>query len=248
MAGKRHQRMEETRAHALREAVKLFLMQGYNNTTVNQIADRIDRSPAALLRAYPDKESMLYALVTHMFGSQFGNVRKLLGEKADPLLVYGIETSLQIHICELSEPLRDLYVTAYTLPSTTEYIHHSTAKELQNIFAEYLPHAAESDFYELEIASGSLMRGYMVKPCDMYFTIERKLTLFLQCALKIYDVPADKRDAIVKQVLAMDLKSYAKKIVDDTVKLSEEGFDSKVLNAVLNNKSPSKGGTENEET
>lgn len=55
MAGKRHQRMEETRVHALREAVKLFLTQGYNNTTVSQIADRIDRSPAALLRAYPDK-------------------------------------------------------------------------------------------------------------------------------------------------------------------------------------------------
>lgn len=248
MAGKRHQRMEETRAHALREAVTLFLTQGYNNTTVNQIADRIDRSPAALLRAYPDKESMLYALVTHMFGSQFGNVRKLLGENADPLLVYGVETALQIHICELSEPLRDLYVSAYTLPTTTELIYHNTAKELQNIFSEYLPHATESDFYELELASGSVMRGYMVKPCDMYFTIERKLTLFLQCALKIYDVPADKRDAIVKQVLAMDLKSYAQKIVDDTVKLSEEGFDSKVLNAVLNNKSPGKGGTENEET
>lgn len=39
MAGKRHQRMEETRVHALREAVKLFLTQGYNNTTVSQIAD-----------------------------------------------------------------------------------------------------------------------------------------------------------------------------------------------------------------
>lgn len=181
-----------------------------------------------------------------MFSSQFKNVRKLLGEKADPLLVYGVETSLQIHICELSEPLRDLYVSAYTLPSTTELIYHNTAKELQNIFAEYLPDATESDFYELELASGSVMRGYMAKPCDMYFTIERKLTLFLQCALKIYDVPANKRNAVVEQVLSMNLKDYAQSIVAETVKLSETGFDSSIINAVLNNKSPSKGGTENE--
>lgn len=231
MRGKRHQRVEVTRALALREAVSLFLEQGYHNTTLEQIAEKIDRSKAALLRAYQDKEAILYALVTHMFGSQFGKARMMLGQDADPLWVYGVETALQLHICELSEPLRDLYVTAYTLPSTLNYIYHSTTKELQQIFSEYMPGAAESDFYELEVASGSVMRGYMAKPCDMYFPIERKVTLLLNCCFKIYDVPKDKREAVIAKVLAMDLASMAQHIITETVKRAQEGFGIEVLTA-----------------
>lgn len=235
MKGKRHQRKEITRAQALREAVRLFLVQGYHDTTLDQIAERIDRSKASLLQAYPDKEAILYALVTHMFGSQFDNVRKLLGENADPLLVYGVETALQLHICELSEPLRDLYVTAYTLPSTTDYIHRNTTKELHRIFGEYLPNAGESDFYELEIASGSVMRGYMMKKCDMYFPMERKLRLFLSCCFKIYDVPPEKREAVIQRVLGMDIERMAQEVITQTVKLAEAGFTPEVLSSEKRN-------------
>lgn len=227
--GKRYIRMEEMRAKALRQAVELFLVQGYNETTLDQIAAGLDRTKAALLRAYPDKESILLALVVHMFGSQFENVRKILGGKADPLLVYGVETALQLHICELSESLRDVYVSAYTLPRTSEYIYQHTAKELTQIFAEYLPDAAESDFYELEIASGSIMRGYMTRKCDMYFTMERKLRVFLSASLKIYDVPSNRREEVIAGVLSMDIREMARRIVDQTVKIAEIGFQPEVL-------------------
>ena len=96
--GKRYQRMEETRAQVLRDAVVLFLEQGYRETTIDQIAGRIGRTKSAVLRAYPDKEAILYALVTHMFRVQFSTARSLLGEKADPLLVYCVETAMQLQL------------------------------------------------------------------------------------------------------------------------------------------------------
>ena len=49
--GKRYQRMEETRAQVLREAVVLFLSQGYRETTLDQIATRTGRTKSAVLRA-----------------------------------------------------------------------------------------------------------------------------------------------------------------------------------------------------
>ena len=229
--GKRYQRMEQTRAQVLRYAVALFLEQGYQETTLDQIAERIDRTKGAVLRAYPDKESILYALVTHMFRVQFSAVRSLLGEKADPLLVYCVETAMQLHICELGEPLRDLYTSAYTLPTTSDFIYRSTARELRLIFGKYLPNAAESDFYELDLVSGGVMRGLMARKCDMYFTIEKKITLFLQCALKIYDVPAQEREAVIPQVLAMDLGAMARSTVENTVRLAQAGFDMETLRA-----------------
>ena len=229
--GKRYQRMEQTRAQVLRYAVELFLEQGYRETTLDQIASRIDRTKGAVLRAYPDKEAILYALVTHMFRVQFSTARSLLGEKADPLLVYCVETAMQLHICELGEPLRDLYTAAYTLPTTTDYIFGSTVQELQQIFGKYLPDAAQSDFYELDMVSCGVMRGLMARKCDMYFTIEKKIALFLRCTLKIYDVPAEEREAVIPQVLAMDLAAMARSTVENTVRQAQAGFDRDTLRA-----------------
>ena len=229
--GKRYQRMEETRAQVLRCAVVLFLELGYRETTLDQIARRIDRTKGTVLRAYPDKESILYALVTHMFGAQFSTARAMLVENADPLLVYCVETALQLHICELSEPLRDLYTAAYTLPTTADYIYRSTAKELQWIFGKYLPHAALSDFYELDLVSAGVMRGLMAHECDMYFTIDKKIALFLRCALKVYDVPREEREAVISRVLDMDLAAMARSTVEKTVRLMQTGFDTETLRA-----------------
>ncbi len=69
-----------------------------------------------------------------MFGSQFDKAEKLLGETPDPLLVYGVEVSIQMYIAELSEPLRELYVVGYSLPTTSEYIYMRTAQKIQHIF------------------------------------------------------------------------------------------------------------------
>ena len=90
-----------------------------------------------------------------MFSGQFALAGQHSGEQ-DPVLLYAVETALQLHIAELTEPLRELYVTGYSLPTTSAYIYHSTAKRLQVIFGPYLPEAQPKDFYEMEIASGSM--------------------------------------------------------------------------------------------
>ena len=227
--GKRYQRMEETRAQVLRDAVVLFLEQGYRETTLDQIAARAGRTKSAVLRAYPDKEAILYALVTCMFDMQFASARSTREAGEDPLLLYGVETALQLHICEISEELRDLYTAAYTLPSTMEYIYRRTAEELQRIFGRYLPDAVQSDFYELDLVSAGVMRGLMARGCDMYFTIEKKIALFLRCALKIYDVPEEEREAVIARVSAVDLAAMARGMIENAVRLAQAGFDSNTL-------------------
>ena len=55
-------------------------------------------------------------MVQKMFHGQFATAGDLAGTTADPLLIYAMETALQLHIAEMSDELRELYVTAYTLP------------------------------------------------------------------------------------------------------------------------------------
>ena len=75
----------------------------------------------------------------------------------------------------------------------------------------------------MEIASASIMRGFMAMPCDVYFTMEAKISRFLECSLKLYDVPQEQRKGVIAAVLQMDLRRMAE-IIQKTVAQAEEGF------------------------
>ena len=104
-----------TQQKMLRAAVEIFLEKGYEHTTTAEIAVAAGMRPSSFFRAYPSKEAILLDLVQRMFSGQFELAGRLICRQ-DPLVLYGIETALQLHIAELSEPLRDLYVAAYSLP------------------------------------------------------------------------------------------------------------------------------------
>ena len=208
----------------LKAATFLFLEQGYDKTTTTQIAKAAGMSQASFFAAFESKEAILLELTKIMFSSQFIAAAAMIPAD-DPLLLYALETGLQLHITELSEPLRELYVATYTLSSTSEFVYQNTTKKLMKIFGPYLPEAQENDFYELEIASASVTRGFMARPCDMYFTMERKLRRYLSCCFRIYKVPEEVYAPVIEAALRRDLKSDAEKIIAATVQRAELGFE-----------------------
>lgn len=212
-------------------AIQLFLEQGYEKTTTAQISRAAGMSPTSFFAAFENKEALLLKLTQIMFENQFEKARSF-AENHEPLMVYCLETALQINITELSESLREIYVMAYTLPSTSEYIYRSTAIQIKNIFAAYMPDAEDKDFYEMDIASGSITRGFMAKPCDMYFTLDRKLRRYLDCCLKLYNVPTEKRNSIIEAVLAVDLNSVAAKLIEEIVAKAETGLEEAIGNKI----------------
>ena len=208
----------------LRAAAYLFLEQGYEKTTTTQIATAAGMSQASFFAAFESKEAILLALTKIMFSNQFRQAEAMTAAD-NPLLLYAMETGMQLHITELSEPLRELYVTTYSLSSTSEFVYQSTTKKLMTIFGSYLPDARENDFYELEIASASVTRGFMARPCDMYFTMERKLRRFLTCCFRIYQVPESVYLPVIELTLQRDLRSDAEKIIAATMQQAESGFE-----------------------
>lgn len=213
-------------------AIQLFLEQGYEKTTTAQISRAAGMSPTSFFAAFENKEALLLKLTQIMFENQFEKARSF-AENHEPLMVYCLETALQINITELSESLREIYVMAYTLPSTSEYIYRSTAIQIKNIFAAYMPDAEDKDFYEMDIASGSITRGFMAKPCDMYFTLDRKLRRYLDCCLKLYNVPTEKRNSLIEAVLAVDLNSVAAKLIEEIVAKAETGLEEAIGNKII---------------
>lgn len=214
-----------TREKILRASVKVFLEKGYAGATAKEIAELAGVSSGSPFGMFGNKEGVLLELLHHMFGGQCAMTVHLIGEDADPLLTYAVEMALQLNITELSEPLRELYVMSYTLPANAAYIYEQMTARLPHIFGKYLPDLFTRDFYELEIASAGITRSFMVKPCDLYFTIERKVRRCLSSCFKVYEVPREVFLPIIDRVLEMDLHTAAEQAIAQAVKSAEEEFE-----------------------
>ena len=203
----------ETKRKILTVCVRLFLEQGYKNTSVSQIVDEAGVARGSYLNLFPTKDKILLDLTETMFGGQFGMARSITDTKLPPVYAYALETAIQLTLTELNENLREIYIEAYSLPETSEYIYLHTTAEMKQIFSANFPDYSDSDFYEMEIGTAGLMRNYMARKCDIHFPLERKLSRFLTAAMRVYRVPEDELEQTVRFVERLDIRSIAERVM-----------------------------------
>ena len=203
----------ETKRKILTVCVRLFLEQGYKNTSVSQIVDEAGVARGSYLNLFPTKDKILLDLTETMFGGQFGMARSIADAKLPPVYAYAVETAIQLTLTEQNENLREIYIEAYSLPDTAEYIYLHTTAELKQIFSANFPDYSDSDFYEMEIGTAGLMRNYMARKCDIHFPLERKLSRFLTAAMRVYRVPEDELEQAVRFVERLDIRSIAERVM-----------------------------------
>ena len=205
----------QTEKRILQACVRLFLENGYHQTTMVQILKEAQVSSSSFQNLFRSKDGVLRELVDFMFENQFGTARKVAGAELPPVYVYAVETALQITLTELNENLRQIYLEAYTQQRLLDCIQRATAKELHRIFGPYQPELTERDFYELELGTAGLMRGYMAHPCTADFPLERKLEKFLTLSLRGYKVPEDEVQQVLRFLAGQDLRGIAQSVMEE---------------------------------
>ena len=198
--------------------VRLFLEKGYKRSTLAEIIKKADVSYSTFQNIFRAKDGVLTELVEFMFSNQFAMARDEAGAKLPSVYVYAVETAIQMTLTELNENLREIYIEAYTEKEASEYILRETAKELHGIFGSYLPDATERDFYNMEIGSASIMRGYMAHPCNEELTLEKKLRLFLTMSLRAYNVPKEEVEQVIRFVEGLDIRAIAEQVMQKLFK------------------------------
>ena len=206
----------DTKQAVLRSAAVLFLERGFTGATAQAISERAEVTTGGMFNYFDSKEAVLCEIVQEMFRKQLSTVERIL-PSSDPALQYGTKAALQFHIAELNESLRDVYVSAYSLPTTTAQIHKMVTKMIYRSFKDAFPDYGEKDFYELEIGTAGLMRGYLAYPCNMYFTLENKIDRFLETGMSIYRVPPEKRKYVIASVHGLPMEEVAVQMVADVI-------------------------------
>ena len=218
----------ETKRKILTVCVRLLLSQGYKNTTITQITREANVTRGSFQNLFPTKDAILLELVETMFNGQFNMARGIVAGDFPPVYIYAVETAIQLALTEMNENLREIYIEAYTLPAALEYIHLHTTAELARIFGANLPGCTQCDFYEMEVGTAGLMRGYMAKKCDIYFPLEHKLSCFLTEAMRVYKVPEAEQAEVLAFVAGLDIKSVADQVLKKLFVILEMKFDFKL--------------------
>lgn len=202
------------REKTLYAAAELFLEKGYTHTTTRGIAQKAGVDVSAMNRAFGSKENILCELVSYVLEEQFSTAaRQLQGITDDPLLFYAAETTMQLYMAETRESVRDLYLTAYSMPRSMDVIQLTITQKLRHLFKAHLPTLSDDDFYDREIASGGIIRSFMARPCDEHLTIERKVRCFLEATLRVYQVPEPKIQESIAFVNQFSFQPIAEDII-----------------------------------
>ena len=219
---------QETRRKILTVCVRLFLEQGYKETSITQITENAGVTRGSFQNLFHTKDAVLLELVETMFSGQFSAAKGITGQQLPPVYAYAAETAIQLTLTERNERLREIYLEAYSLPDTAEYIHLHTTAELKQIFGGNFPGYSDSDFYEMEIGTAGLMRGYMARKCDIHFPLDRKLSRFLTAAMRVYRVPEEEQRQVLAFIRSLDIRAIAAEVMEKLFAMLEMKFDFKL--------------------
>ena len=167
---------------------------------------------SSLSNYFPSKEDLLLLLVERMAGYQLENISELFSGKPS-LFAYCAEIAVELTLCEQDDKARELYVAAYSLPKTLDFIKQFSYKKSMALLGDRFPNWTEQDFYEIEIATTAIVFGFLMERCNARFSVKQKINRTLDNLLKLYDVGAEEREEVIAQVLDLDLNDCAEKIM-----------------------------------
>lgn len=207
-------------------AAKLFMRQGFTNTSVKEISVESGVSENAIYYEMKTKENILTELIGHVLAKQKLAAIKIVGDITDDkLLLYATEKVLQLHLAEISEQMRELYTMVYSIPKAWDVIKQSNTIRLKNVFGKTHPELALSDFYELEIAAGGIVRGYLSTPCDMYFTMDHKVSRLITSLFKVFDVSEEKITETLEFLSQFDFEELAEETRNSLPEYFQENIE-----------------------
>ena len=218
---KRHDRLNpftEAQISAIRSTIKLFLQNGYSKTSIKMIEADCGVKAGNITYYFHSKEELLKVLVEELMDYHATMIEETHEKENDILFAYAMEVTAQIALCENNQRAWDLYHSAYSLPQTYEVIKAWGAEKNYNLLKERLPDWTEHDFKMIEEVASGIELAALKSVCNRIYTLDKKISLFLNSLLMLYNVSEEERKKTIEKVLALDYEKIAEDMFDKFVK------------------------------
>lgn len=157
MGGLRERKKERVRGALQKEALRLFLEQGFEQTTVEQIADAAGVSPATFYRYFTSKED---SIITDDFDPIF--IQEIVERPADESAIDAVRAVMVDVVVPLIERDREFLVARYRLIRKTPALQIAFYEEQERslrLFAALIARHLRRpiDDLDVRIACGALI-------------------------------------------------------------------------------------------
>ncbi len=201
-----------TRLQIIQLAAKLYIDEGFNNTSFSKIAKILDLSPGNITFYFKTKEHLLAVLVDELFDFQNLMMEQATDEGKTSLLTYCLELTAMAAICEEDSAAKDFYASAYTSDITLALIRENDTEKTKAVFSEFCPDWTYEQWTATEnIVSGIEYATIMTREEDTPLPLQ--IEKALNAIMLLYGVPEELRKIKIEKVLAMDYRALGKRIL-----------------------------------
>ena len=196
-------------------ASKLYLEKGFTDTSNKEVCEILNISPGNLTFHYPQREHVLTEFVKELCDFQWRMIEVLEQEDKSSLLALCIEFATNAAIAEESKAMRDIYIASYTHPMPLAIIRENDTKKTQQIFAEFNPDWTEEQYMVMENLYSAIEYGMFSSTGQEGISLDMRVACGLDAAMRLYNVPEALRNQKIEKIIAMDYRSFGRKILSD---------------------------------
>lgn len=210
----RERRQNTTKREIIQVANKMFLENGYLETSIKSIGEELGISAGHIMFYFPTKEHMLKVLIERLCEYQWKVLRESVENGDSSLMAICLELAVHKIICDENEAMRKLYIAAYTNPLPLEYIRHNDTERSKLLFREYCKDWDDAKFREVEIlVSGIEYALFSAEPGVI--TWNNGIVGAIKSVLVIYNVPPKTQQMLLEQIGQIDCRNISRRICKD---------------------------------
>ncbi len=203
-----------TKTEILTVASRMFLTNGYTNTSIRAIGNELDMSTGNVTFYFPTKEHILAELIESLCSFQGELIDSEESEGYSSIMGICLELATMVVASETDKNINDIFCSAYTSPMTLEIIRRNDTERAKKVFKEYCEGWNHEDFVQAETLVSGIEYATLMKTGDSA-PLETRIKGALTNILKIYNVPKEIINRKIEKVFALDYRSIGKRVLSD---------------------------------
>lgn len=216
-----------TKLEIIQVASKLFLTNGYSNTSIKMLCNELDMSPGNVTFYFPTKEHLLAELVDLLCKFQWKWMEEEASEGVSSILALCLELTAIATVG--NDPIAfDFFHASYTSPMCLAIIRKNDTERAKKVFGAYRPDWTHEQYAEAEaLASGVEYATFMTAGDEI--TLEKRISGALHNILGIYGIGPELRETKIQKVFATDYRNLGQKVLAEFKQYVEEANEQALL-------------------
>jgi len=201
---KREEKSNNIKNAIIEVSGRLFVDQGYQKTTIRQIAEEAGIKIGTIYHFFQDKEDILLKHSKQIDSELMAHVEQVIESPDDLVLKYALYRALEFKIVEKYDKIAELYLESYNSWRMTQMIVPRNIQRKKSFFHEFNKNFTRRDYFRLSLALRGMRQICIAERVHTGINRFKEHTPFIiETALTFFNVPKQKRDAAVARAMAI---------------------------------------------